>query len=141
MKEEAPPEGVRPLDHTADVGIEVVAPDLVELFRRAALGALWMALGHVPSSGREIRDLELAAEDRPGLMRSWIREILYWQEVEGFAASSVEIAELNGSRIVAHVSGGEAPSHPEREMKGVTWHGLMVEPRNDHWVARVIFDV
>jgi SHS2 domain-containing protein len=39
-----PVPGVRGLDHTADVGLVVEAPDLPELFRRAALGAMWLVL-------------------------------------------------------------------------------------------------
>jgi SHS2 domain-containing protein len=39
-----PVAGVRGLEHTADVGLEVEAPDLPELFRRGALGAMWLVL-------------------------------------------------------------------------------------------------
>jgi SHS2 domain-containing protein len=139
-------EGVEALDHTADVGIRVVADTLPELYRRAALGALWMALGVPPDPGEEVRTLEVTAGDHPDLMRRWLREVLFLQEVEGFAAGGVDTLDLtpepSGIGLVATLRGGPAPLHPVREIKGVTWHGLQVEERRaGEWFAQVIFDV
>jgi SHS2 domain-containing protein len=145
-------EGVEALDHTADVGIQVVADTLPELYRRAALGALSMVLGAPPAPGEKVppgeetRTLEVAAGDHPDLMRRWLREVLFLQEVEGFAAGGVDTLELtpgpSGLRLLATLRGGPAPHHPVREIKGVTWHGLQVEERRPgEWFAQVIFDV
>lgn len=141
-----PLEGVEALDHTADVGIRIVADALSELYRRAALGALWMALGTPPVSGEEVRTLEITAGDHPDLLRRWLREILFLQEVEGFAVGGVDTLDLtpgpSGIELVATLRGGPVPLHPVREIKGVTWHGLQVEERRSgEWFAQVIFDV
>ncbi len=143
---ETPIEGVEALDHTADVGIRVMADALPELYRRAALGALWMALGVPPDPGEEVRTLEVTAGDHPDLMRRWLREVLFLQEVEGFVAGSVDPLDLtpgpSGIGLVATLRGGPSPRHPVREIKGVTWHGLQVEERRPgEWFAQVIFDV
>jgi cell division protease FtsH len=136
-----PPEGVRALDHTADVGIEVEAPDLPCLFERAGLGAIWMAVGRRVEGPTEAREVRLEEAGLPALLRAWMRELLYWQEVEGFAAAGVEVRDVSEERLLATVRGGEAPADPVREIKGVTWHGLTVEPLERGWYARVIFDV
>lgn len=144
---ELPPLGVTAVDHTADVALEVEAPELETLFERAAFGALWLAVGPGGSAqgdsenGSETREVELAADDLPALLRAWIREFLYWQEVDGFQAREIEILELVPERVRASVRGGSAPASPEREIKGVTWHGLKVEEREGGWFAEVIFDV
>lgn len=138
---EIPIEGVRAIAHTADIGIEVTAPDLPELFRRAALGTLWMVLETVPDGGTEARTLEVEAEDDAGLLRSWLREILYWEEVEGFAAAEIDAVRIGDGRARGLVRGGASPPGAVREIKGVTWHGLAVEPTEGGWTARVIFDV
>lgn len=103
--------------------------------------------GSGPGDGA-IRVLELEADDREGLLRSWMRELLYWAEVEGFVADRVlsleieEAGETHGSlRARARLRGGPPPSEPIREIKGVTWHGLVVEKRTHGWFVRVIFDV
>jgi SHS2 domain-containing protein len=136
-----PPPGVEAFDHTADVGIRVAAPDLPELFRRAGLGAIWMAVGQVPSEVSETRTLRLEAGDVEALLRSWVRELLYWQEVEGFAAGEIQMLSVDGTQLEARVQGGAAPEHPVREIKGVTWHGLSVEEAPGDCRAQVIFDV
>jgi SHS2 domain-containing protein len=137
------PEGVEPLDHTADVGYDVTAGTLEELFGRAAVGAVWLALGCLPPEGSEVRRLELEGESLAGLLRAWLREVLFWQEVEGFALSEVSDIEIEpeGARLEARVLGGPPLEDPEREIKGVTWHGLAVQATPDGWTARIIFDV
>lgn len=160
-----PPSGVRALDHTADVGISVRGASLEELFVRAALGAVWMAAGTVPddliagaagqpreADGRldpELVQVSMEAEDREGLLRSWLRELLFRLEVDGRATVAVErIGFLKGEygeiSLSAHIRTLPAPESPIREIKGVTWHGLVVQPpspADSSWRAQVIFDV
>ena len=45
---EIPVPGVRGLEHTADVGLEVEGADLPEIFLRGALGAMWLVLEREP---------------------------------------------------------------------------------------------
>lgn len=143
--EEDLPEGVESLDHTADVGIRVHAGDVATLYRRAALGALRIALGEPTPTGEEARTVRISGRSHPDLLRGWLQEILFLQEVEGFAAGEVEALDLesgpDGLHLTARLRGGRAPSHPVREIKGVTWHGLRAEERDGAWLAQVIFDV
>lgn len=140
-EDQIPIAGAGTISHTADVGIEVRAPSLPELFRRASLSTLWMVFEAIPKDRSQRRTLRVTAEDHAGLLRSWLREILYWAEVEDLAVA--ELAELRVADGVAEaqVVGGRAPADAVREIKGVTWHGLVVEERGDGWYARVIFDV
>jgi SHS2 domain-containing protein len=184
--DECPVTGVRALEHTADVGLEVEAPALDELFRRGALGAMWMVLGRMPGeagagspgagkeAGKEAgeadaeeageeageagsapasgtRDVELREEDLASLFRSWLREILFWQETEGFVTRDVRFKFLPAPSchaedgqafcLEAKVEGNVEEGPVEREIKGVTYHGLEVQEKEDGWRARVIFDV
>lgn len=133
--------GVRRLDHTADVGIEVEAPDLAELFRRAALGMMGLILEEPAPEPAEERQLVLEAPDLPSLLFLWLRELLYWHEVGGFAFAEAAFRALLETRLEAVVRGGPDPCTPAREIKGVTYHELAAERRPDTWFARVIFDV
>ena len=150
--DDVPVPGVRGLEHTADVGLEVEAPDLPELFRRAALGATWLVLeGEVGGGAREVRKLEITEEDLPSLLRSWLRSLLFWQETDGFAVTEAALffapAPLCSSPdgqafgLRARVEGRIHPGPWVREVKGVTLHGLAVERREGEWYGRVIFDV
>jgi len=158
--DDIPVEGVRGLDHTADVGLEVEAPDLPELFRRAALGAVWLVLeraadGDVTNSADSTmagsRSVDLVDEDLGNLLRTWLRTVLLWAETEEFVTTRARLtllpAPLCGSPdglafgLTAEVEGSIDRGPRVREIKGVTLHGLKVARVSDGWFARVIFDV
>lgn len=162
-REELPP-GVTPLEHTADVGLQVEAPDLPELFRRALFGMVALLRGSSvawpppprapraatgPAEGEgeestshaEERAVHVSAGDPAALLRGFLRELLYLHEVEGFVPAGVRFLRLSERELAASVAGAIDDAPPEREIKGVTWHGLEVRPDADGWTARVIFDV
>ncbi len=144
-----PPEiapGVRELDHTADVGIIVTASEPAELFRRAALGmARLMRETAGPEEARPVRSVERAVELQSDsldlLLVSWLSELLYLDEVEGFVFEDATLAELGDEGLRAAVFGRIEPDVPHRQLKGVTYHGLRLERVVDGWQARVIFDI
>ena len=134
--------GVRALDHTADLGFEVRAESLSELFHRAAAGMMaliWEGVGL--ERGRAVRQIELEAEDVGSLLVLWLRELLYLQQVHGFAYASADFERLSERKLRARVRGGRVREPPVRELKGVTYHDLEVRLEGGEWVARVIFDV
>lgn len=128
------------MEHTADLGLAVEAPDPPELFLRAARGMIWLLDEALPEPEEEIR-LSLAADDLPGLLRAWLRELLFRHEAEGFAVADARFERLDDTGLEARVRGGPAPRAPVREIKGVTWHALSAERSGGGWRARVIFDV
>ncbi|MFW6200828.1 MAG: archease, partial [Gemmatimonadota bacterium] len=95
---EIPVPGVSSLEHTADVAIEVEAPDAPELFRRSALAMVYLLLERVPDDGTESRRVKVSSPDVPGLLREWLRELLYWHETEGFALASCRFERLEVPR-------------------------------------------
>jgi SHS2 domain-containing protein len=136
--------GVRELDHTADVGIQISALEPAELFLRAALGmAHLMRKNERASSGAatDERALTLEADSLERLLVRWLGELLYLDEVDGFVFEAATFDELGPEGLSATVHGRLEPDLPERQLKGVTYHGLRLEPAPDGWQARVIFDI
>lgn len=163
---EVPVPGVSGLEHTADVGLEVDAPTLPELFRRGALGTMWLVLeretagGDTPDvaattkaveAGLDTRMLELTEEDLSSLFRAWLRALLFWEATEGFVAREVAVSFApvplcsapggQAFRLTARVGGAVDAGPRVREIKGVTLHALVVERVGERWRGRVIFDV
>lgn len=141
-----PVPGARAIDHTADIGLELEAPHLPALFERAAFAAVWMALEAPVPPAATRRALCLSAGDLPALLRRWLQEILYWQEVDGLAPSEfgpvgVEAGGPGPAAVEATVALGRIEERPVREIKGVTYHGLAADRRRGGWYARVVFDV
>jgi SHS2 domain-containing protein len=136
-----PVPGVATLDHTADVGLVVEAPDQAELLRRAALGLAWLLTEAPPPRAAEDRRIDVEAEDAPSLLRAWLRQLLRWHEDDGFLPAEVEVLEVAAGHATARVAGGVPDAEPVREIKGVTFHDLAAERRGTGWWGRVVFDV
>lgn len=153
--------GVDPLPHTADVGFEVRADSLAELFRGAADGLVRTLradpeedgdaaapTGEDAAHGREEAPTEserisLERPDRERLMVAWLRELLYRATAEGRFPEEVRVDQVGATSLEARVRWTPpGADHLAREVKGVTYHGLRVERENDgRWHARLVLDV
>ncbi|HXG50164.1 MAG TPA: archease [candidate division Zixibacteria bacterium] len=136
--------GVREIDHTADVGIEVTARDARELFREAARG-LFALIADTSRVG-EVEERELAAEGDgvEELLHSWLCEALALFNSERFIGKSCAIALLDDKTVAGRLRGERLDPDRHRfrtEIKGVTYHGFEVRRERGLWRARVIFDV
>ena len=143
------PASHRPLEHTADLGIEVEAPDRDSLFAEAAI-ALADTVTPVAAIASTIeRRLELEAADEELLLVDFLSEILFLFETDGtiFGAAEVRL-EGDGQRppveLHAVLRGEEYDEarHPQHTVvKAVTYHGLRVWRDGERWRARVLFDL
>lgn len=139
----------RTIEHTADLAVEIVAPSLERLFETGAQALAGVLLGLEAGSdagesgGAEWREWVLEAPDREALLVDWLRELLFVQATEGLVLTGAEVTEVDGERLTARAAfAAPAPERPvERELKGVTYHDLVVERREDSWFARVVFDL
>lgn len=158
---------VEPLPHTADVGYEVTADSLEELFRGAAdgLGRTLRAdsgeagnreemprilspsadrRGEAPEGEARTERLSLERPDRERLLVSWLRELLHRITTRGRFPAAIEVKVVGPAALRARVE-WEPEARPEelaREVKGVTYHGLAVERGNGgEWHARLVLDV
>ena len=132
------------IDHTADFGIRVTAPDLPGLFREAGIALMASMADLRTIDADQRRTVEVIGADQPDLMVNWLRELLYLFNGEEFLAREIEIQRLTGFSLTAEVAG--TPFKPDRhrietEIKAVTYHDIAVEPTADGWTARVIFDI
>ncbi len=137
------PEGVRLLDHTADVIVEATGPTLEACLAR--LGAGMFAVFAPPRGPGRPRRLEIEAEadDVEQLAIAWLQELLFRSDTEGLVLTAFEV-ELDGRRLQARVEGRELL--PEEELlgpsvKAPTRHELRVTPGGEGWEAHVVLDV
>ncbi len=141
------------IDHTADVGVEFCAHDLVSAFERAAacMFDLISPLNEIGSGWSRRVAVEGRSGDLEHLMIRWLSELLYMATSEQVLLSRFRIEELDvkgcgagdGSRIVALVHGeriNAACRTIRIEIKAPTYHYLRVEETREGWMVRVIFD-
>ncbi len=143
----ASPRGFRSLPHTADKAIEAWAPTLPELFETAAAAMFSGSedLGDIPAQSEWV--IELQADTREDLLRSFLAELLWLWEREEAVPCAFEVREIaeNPWRLSARVQGGPAPAerpHTGAPVKAVTYHELRVwQDDRSRWWAHVVFDV
>ena len=134
----------REIDHTADLGIEVEAANLPQLF--AAAGEAFYALIADPTGIESSEEISVSArgEGWDELLHAWLCELLAQFNLKGFVGKNCEAKNVEPGRVEAKVKGEPLDLKRHRfytEIKGVTYHGLRVWQENGKWHARVIFDV
>jgi SHS2 domain-containing protein len=126
------------------VGIRAYGSSMAEVFENCALGMMSLMLD--PGAVRLERRVELSASggDHASLLVSWLAEILFRVEAEGYAFGAFEVRELSGLKVRG--SGLGEPLDAERhalklEIKAPTYHMLELKENKGRWAAQVIFDV
>ncbi len=132
------------IDHTADEGIIVTAPDLETLFERAATG-MFTILTDIDSV-RKVRqvDIRLEADDLQSLIVKWLSELNFRLQDQGMLFRSFNVKQITSTHLLAQAAGEQID--PDRhdlytEIKAVTYHELEIEKKNHNWQAKVIFDI
>jgi SHS2 domain-containing protein len=134
----------RTIEHTADIGIEVEADNLADLFAGAAEGMYSIIIAPGVVSPAVSRSITLEANDLEELMFEWLNELLYLLDAKELLLSIFEIARIERFHLEATVSGEKIDQGRHRllgEIKAATYHQMTVERRDDSWFARIIFDV
>jgi len=137
------------IDHTADIGIRVHAPDgaIATLFANAARALVDLHTDETAVRHEVTRTVEARGQDWEDLLRHWLTELHFLYEDERLLLPKViVIGELAETRIVAECSGEifDATRHEARgEIKAVTHHGLEIleDEETGALEAQVIFDL
>jgi SHS2 domain-containing protein len=132
------------LDIFGDAGIRAFGKDLPELFAHAGIGmfSLITKLDSVTEARHIIVTVE--SETLEGLLIAWLNELVFHFDTYGFVGKKICVTELTGTRVSATVSGEEFdPVRHERGLliKAATYHRILLQERDDHWEAEVIFDI
>ena len=132
------------IEHTADIGIEVEADTLGELFEGTA--AAMFSLMVDPDTVRQTveRELSLEAGDLEELLFMWLNELLFIMYAEGLLFSVFDMKDVGDSRLLATASGEKIDLERHKileEIKAATYHEMTVERQDPGWKSRVIFDV
>ena len=137
----------RPLEHTADVGLEVEAPDLDGLFADAAAGLCDTVTARSRVEPRHRRETRLAAAALDLLLVDWLEELLFRLDAhrELYSEHAVTVSGAEGGWSLAAASRGEPVDLSRHslkvQVKAVTYHGLEVARTESGWRARVLFDI
>jgi len=132
------------LEHTADVGIDVRAATLADLFETAAEAMFAFLIDPTQVETRAWRERRVEADDLEGLLVAWLNDLLVLLAAEEFVPKVFVIDEISDQRLRATVHGEPVDRSRHRfrlDVKAATYHQLSVTPSDGGWSARVVFDV
>jgi SHS2 domain-containing protein len=132
------------IEHIADLGVRVAAPDEPALFAESVAAMRDLMTAPEGLRPRETATIAVEGADRADLLVNWLREVLYLWHGRDLLAVRAEIDQWSERRLRGRVQCD--PYDPNRhelrhELKAVTYHELRVEPGPDGWEAVVVFDV
>jgi SHS2 domain-containing protein len=131
-------------EHTADVGLRVVAPDLNDLFVDAGRGLMAQLVEDPESVGSDrVERIEITAERLDELLFDWLGELLYRFDANRFVPSRFDL-EVSEGVVKARVEGGTFDPSLHRglsEVKAITYHGLKLIETPEGYLAEVILDI
>ncbi|MCK4859825.1 MAG: archease [Candidatus Omnitrophica bacterium] len=136
--------GYQFIEHTADIGVKAFGDDLKELFINSAGGMFAIIVDLSKVELKESIEIECEANNIEELLVDWLGELLYHFNTKEFLAKEFEIRQLEKNCLKAKVKGEkfDVKRHfLKSEIKGVTYHNLKVEKKNNFWQTEVIFDV
>jgi len=138
----------RILEHTADKGLDVFAASLSDLFETAAQGLFALMVEPDFQATSEPMEIEIKAIDLEMLLVRWLNELLYHFEVHKrlFSGFNVDLTEgEEGQELHAKAFYRTVDPHAIEwtgaPVKSVTYHGLILEPRDGGWFLRYYVDV
>lgn len=136
--------GYKFIEHTADIGIEVKAASLRELFTLAAEGLFDLITESPLSGGGSSRKISLDADSKEQLLVKWLEELLYLFEIKKLLPAAYNIGNVSDTRLEADVIcfPFDAVLHrPRYEIKAVTYHNLAIKKEEGGYSVRIIFDI
>lgn len=133
------------VDHTADIGVQVSADSLPDLFATAVAG-LYAVVGDVKARDEvpQKTTIELSSDDHSTLLHDFLSELLFLLEVERQVLAGFEFERLDdhGLRVTADAARLDVErSDLLREVKAVTYHELDVSSDAGKWHAFFILDI
>ncbi|VTS07702.1 archease [Tuwongella immobilis] len=132
-------------EHTADLGLRIIAPDLATLFSEAAV-CLFSAVVEDLTTIRESQSWELQIPRDGGLddlLFDWLRALLSHADVHRVLLGRFDV-QVTDAGMHARIFGEpiDRDRHPlSHEVKAITYHGLTIEPRDGGWFAEIIVDI
>ena len=131
-------------EHTADTGLRVTGKTLEELLVNAGRGLVVLLVEQSPITSIETRSISVNASSPEGLLRSWLKELLFWFATDRFLPGDYHLDLVSSTEVRGRVLGERLdPSRHAQgaEVKGITYHQFSVQQTADGWEASVIFDV
>ncbi|NJE84364.1 archease [Thermococcus sp. CX2] len=135
-------------EHTADIGIRGYGETLEEAFEAVALALFDVMVDVRKVEPKEVREIEVKAEDLEALLYMFLEELLVLHEMDGlvFGDFKVKIEKTEGGYRLRARAYGEPLDYvkhePKEEVKAITYHDMRIEKLSDgRWMVQLVPDL
>ncbi len=133
---------------TADIGLELEADCLEELFIAAAEGMFSIIFGECPSENvTASEEINIQADSPEQLLVDWLSELLYFFDAQGQIPIDIRL-RINDSDtpVTLNATVDYRPYDrnrevAEHEVKAVTYHMLKIRKDDNRYRCHVVFDL
>ena len=136
------------VSHTADVGIDIEAKSIEELFIEAARGWKFSVVENSSTKAVEEKKIQLSAPTLEDLMVLWLNELNFYLTVKEWIMNEVVdgyINSVDSNWELDFLINGEALDYQRHEIcmeiKSVTYHQLDIQKSKNQYKTRIIFDI
>lgn len=128
------------IEHTADVGIEVISDTLEGLFEESCVALASLMFGKT-GKGAEAIKISFKGIDYEDLLVAFLNELIFLFDTESFVFSRAvcERLEKNGAEL--KVFGQRKAVVPYISVKAATYHDVRIRKEGTTFKVRIILDV
>ena len=141
-----------PIDHTADLGIEVYGKTLNKLFENSACGMFSLITDINKVKNSKTVKIKLDSPDTETLLITWLNELQYYYSVQKMLFNKFSVVIVSRMRacpnsgeaisLESEVSGEKIGRHRIfHDIKAATYHDLRITRTPDGYKTRIILDV
>lgn len=127
-------------EHTADLELEVWAPDLPGLLEQAARGMYDLSGIALAEGPRQERTFELTALDAENMLVRFLSELLYYSEQECLGFDTFDLKITGEEALQARLIGAPI-AELHKQVKAVTYHNLAIRQTDEGLEVNIVFDV
>ena len=131
--------GYQVLEHTADFKLRAWGSDLTELFN-SLLQGIFANAKVVNKKESTANPLTIEATSLEDLVVDFLTEVVYLADVNDSSYLELNPQEISESKIAGKLTGYKVKSL-DPEIKGVTYHDLVVKKTKEGYEATVLFDI
>lgn len=132
------------IPHTADLGIEVWAEDLVGLYVNSARALFDLIVGLDKIEKKEKHVVSADGIDKEDLLISFLNELIFLFATKKLLFSDFLVEEISDTHIRVTAEGKKFDTDKHEiihEIKAATYHDINIEKVNNRYITRIIFDV
>ena len=134
----------RIIEHTADIGFEVTAESLEQVFEAAATAFFEIMLSIDFAAENKPETIVVKGGDLDELLVNFLEEFLYLYDAKGLVCTKIKVESITDTAISANAWLQEFDDQRDQELlgvKAVTYHQLFIGHTEKGWSARVFLDI